>query len=426
MAAWLQIAILLLCSQGLWARDEAQVPLGLPDLDRDEDRETLVNSVNTARTHKEQLDDLLVNMKKIEEQSKQASDVESKIKDPRVHEIVDKKKPTTPKIDLDKEDDKFEAANAAQHKKDMDEIEEKVKALHKKRESLESKTSALEAEVPQAVEDPNGSLKAEVERLENMVAQRNADSLTEKGVRRQMADVQKQIDAKKKDIYGSVKGGESPADLTEKMKENARQLMERRNELRLEKTRLEKRVETLKGRLADYARGRGSDSDLERESVSMSAKEMEMMANDILELEKGNEKIQSHIAELEDRLKRKYDREKEITHQNWVNRQEKERKEKELARAEAKLNAEIKQREREEREQRDREHRAVAREAQSLADRINNLHMLLGHNGGNPLGDAQAELNAKQAELTDLAEQEKLHQGVVKKALRKKPGSLMQ
>merc|ERR1711998_280466 len=196
-------------------------------------------------------------------------------------------------------------------------------------------------------------------------------------------------------------------------KENARQLVERRNELRLEKTRLEKRVETLKGRLADYARGRGSDSDLERESVSMSAKEMEMMANDILELEKGNEKIQSHIAELEDRLKRKYDREKDI-------------KEKELARAEAKLNAEIKQREREEREQRDREHRAVAREAQSLADRINNLHMLLGHNGGNPLGDAQSELNAKQAELTDLAEQEKLHQGVVKKALKKKPGSLMQ
>lgn len=183
-----------------------------------------------------------------------------------------------------------------------------------------------------------------------------------------------------------------------------------------EKAHLEKRRTTLAARVAEYKRPAQS---LERDTqMHMSAKEMEMVAQDILDLQAGNTKLQKEVDDLETNLQKHYDAEKDRSHKSWVNRQELSKKQKEVERKEDQLKREIKQRAKDEQTAKMRQQRQAEKEAQTLSDRIQNLNMLVGKGWQESKAVAEQEYNQKAEELADLDQQEQLlKEGKVAQAL---------
>lgn len=183
-----------------------------------------------------------------------------------------------------------------------------------------------------------------------------------------------------------------------------------------EKAHLEKRRTTLAARVAEYKRPAQS---LERDTqMHMSAKEMEMVAQDILDLQAGNTKLQKEVDDLETNLQKHYDTEKDRSHKSWVNRQELSKKQKEVERKEDQLKREIKQRAKDEQTAKMRQQRQAEKEAQTLSDRIQNLNMLVGKGWQESKAVAEQEYNQKAEELADLDQQEQLlKEGKVAQAL---------
>ena len=236
-------------------------------------------------------------------------------------------------------------------------------------------------------------------------------------MKQEAEQLKRQIDAKKQAIYAAGKRQQvASEELASRMYQKNQELILRKQELTDEKAHLEKRRTTLAARVAEYKRPAQS---LERDTqMHMSAKEMEMVAQDILDLQAGNTKLQKEVDDLETNLQKHYDTEKDRSHKSWVNRQELSKKQKEVERKEDQLKREIKQRAKDEQTAKMRQQRQAEKEAQTLSDRIQNLNMLVGKGWQESKAVAEQEYNQKAEELADLDQQEQLlKEGKVAQAL---------
>lgn len=407
----LRVAVLALLLAAVSARQHAKVA----DLDRDE-QETLVHRANTLTHDANALDDLLINMRKIEASTKKANELEHHTApeaESDTHKFLSQADDIPAKADKDA-DEKFSKEMEELHKKEK-EIEEKRAALKSGKDSGLNK-KALSLETDQAKDQATDAQDAvkkemvdEVHRLESQFSDKGRAAMDEKQLRSDAEALQRQIEAKRKAIYAAGKKQQiASEELSQRMYAKNQELVHRKRELTEEKVHLEKRRETLTARLAEYS-ARAAGQSLERDSqVHMSASEMEMIAQDILDLQEGNSKLMKEVESLESKLQKHYDVEKDRTHKAWVNRNELAKKQKEVERKEDQLKREIKQRAQDEKNQKIREQRQAAKEAQALTERIQNLNMLVGKGWQESKSDAEAQFNQKSQELADLDVQEQL------------------
>merc|ERR1711988_969680 len=413
----LRVAVLASLLAAVSARQHAKVA----DLDRDE-QETLVHRANTLTHDANALDDLLINMRKIEASTKKANELEhhsAPAPESGARKLLPQVDDITTKVDKDA-DEKFAKEMEELHKKEK-EIEEKRAALKSGQNSgLNKKALSLETDQAKGAQDAvKKEMVDEVRRLENQFSDKGRAAMDEKQLRSEADALQRQIDAKRKAIYAAGKKQQiASEELSQRMYAKNQELVHRKKELTEEKLHLEKRRETLTARLAEYSARAGSQS-LERDSqVHMSASEMEMIAQDILDLQEGNSKLMKEVESLETKLQKHYDAEKDRSHKAWVNRNELAKKQKKVERKEEQLKREIKQRAQDEKNQKIREQRQAAKEAQALTERIQNLNMLVGKGWQESKADAEAQFNQKSQELADLDIQEQLlKEGKVAQAL---------
>lgn len=415
----LRVTVLALLLTAVSARKPAKVS----NFER-EDQDTLVRRANTMSHDSHALDDLLINMRKIEESAKNADQLEhrSPTKAPvaTVDANMSLQQDEVQLTKADKDSEESFAKEMEALKKKEEEIEAKRSELRHGKSGLSTSTLSLEAtedDKKNAQDAVKNEMVSEVARLEQQYAEKGQHAMDEKSLKQEAEQLKRQIDAKKQAIYAAGKRQQvASEELASRMYQKNQELILRKQELTDEKAHLEKRRTTLAARVAEYKRPAQS---LERDSqMHMSAKEMEMVAQDILDLQAGNTKLQKEVDDLETNLQKHYDTEKDRSHKSWVNRQELSKKQKEVERKEDQLKREIKQRAKDEQTAKMRQQRQAEKEAQTLSDRIQNLNMLVGKGWQESKAVAEQEYNQKAEELADLDQQEQLlKEGKVAQAL---------
>jgi hypothetical protein len=415
----LRVTVLALLLTAVSARKPAKVS----NFER-EDQDTLVRRANTMSHDSHALDDLLINMRKIEESAKNADQLEhrSPTKAPvaTVDANMSLQQDEVQLTKADKDSEESFAKEMEALKKKEEEIEAKRSELRHGKSGLSTSTLSLEAtedDKKNAQDAVKNEMVSEVARLEQQYAEKGQHAMDEKSLKQEAEQLKRQIDAKKQAIYAAGKRQQvASEELASRMYQKNQELILRKQELTDEKAHLEKRRTTLAARVAEYKRPAQS---LERDTqMHMSAKEMEMVAQDILDLQAGNTKLQKEVDDLETNLQKHYDTEKDRSHKSWVNRQELSKKQKEVERKEDQLKREIKQRAKDEQTAKMRQQRQAEKEAQTLSDRIQNLNMLVGKGWQESKAVAEQEYNQKAEELADLDQQEQLlKEGKVAQAL---------